>query len=354
MTFSAADMRSRLVRYEDLIPCKTAFIDARSPGSDQKENFTIIGPGVAENPDQHIHVKIPHGFNIGGARQPKGCVNSQHSHESEEVFLVHAGEWAFRWGEHGEDGEVILKAGDVISIPIHVFRGFECVSDSPGFLFAILGRDDPGHVMWAPYVFEEAAKHGLVLLESGRLVDTAAGEAIPDGEVLSKPTTAEEAASLRRLTLEEMQTCVVTLEELVLQADTALARRSQGVAEASILGPSCTAEGALAGKVSIDHGFQFRCLEFQPGGMVPLHTRSEEEVLFVHEGALTILWDSESIELRKGDTFTTPIGLARAFKASKDGATVFTVRRGNAPKAPVWQESLSGAAAERPGKIAAL
>ena len=37
-------LRQRLVRYIELQPCTNAFIDARSPGSDQKENFTIIGP----------------------------------------------------------------------------------------------------------------------------------------------------------------------------------------------------------------------------------------------------------------------------------------------------------------------
>ncbi len=40
----------RLVRYADLKPCLNAFVDTRTPGSDRKENFTIIGPGVAENP----------------------------------------------------------------------------------------------------------------------------------------------------------------------------------------------------------------------------------------------------------------------------------------------------------------
>jgi hypothetical protein len=38
-------MEKRIVRYGDLVPCKTAFIDAHTPGSDQKENFTIIGGG---------------------------------------------------------------------------------------------------------------------------------------------------------------------------------------------------------------------------------------------------------------------------------------------------------------------
>ena len=60
-------MADRIVRYGELVPCKTAFIDAHTPGSDQKENFTIIGGGVSESPDQHVHIAIPHGFNIGAA-----------------------------------------------------------------------------------------------------------------------------------------------------------------------------------------------------------------------------------------------------------------------------------------------
>ncbi|MCA3018339.1 MAG: cupin, partial [Rhodocyclaceae bacterium] len=95
-------LAERLVRYAELIPCTNAFIDARSPGSDQKENFTIIGPGVAENPQQHVHIREPHGFNIGAARQPPGCTNSLHSHDSAEVFIIHTGTWRFFWGEHGD------------------------------------------------------------------------------------------------------------------------------------------------------------------------------------------------------------------------------------------------------------
>ena len=68
-------MDGRIVRYGELKPCKTAFIDAHTPGSDQKENFTIIGGGVSESADQHVHISIPHGFNIGAAGHQK----NQHS-----------------------------------------------------------------------------------------------------------------------------------------------------------------------------------------------------------------------------------------------------------------------------------
>ena len=57
-----AEMENRIVRYGDLQPCKTAFIDAHTPGSDQKENFTIIGGGVSESPDQHVHITDRIGF----------------------------------------------------------------------------------------------------------------------------------------------------------------------------------------------------------------------------------------------------------------------------------------------------
>ena len=41
-----SEMDLNIVRYGELVPCKTAFIDAHTPGSDRKENFTIIGGGV--------------------------------------------------------------------------------------------------------------------------------------------------------------------------------------------------------------------------------------------------------------------------------------------------------------------
>ena len=56
------EMEARIVRYGDLMPCKTAFIDAHTPGSDSKENFTIIGGGVSESPDQHVHIAETPGF----------------------------------------------------------------------------------------------------------------------------------------------------------------------------------------------------------------------------------------------------------------------------------------------------
>ena len=57
---TSEEMEKFIVRYSDLKPCKTAFIDAHTPGSNQKENFTIIGSGVSESPDQHVPVSYTH------------------------------------------------------------------------------------------------------------------------------------------------------------------------------------------------------------------------------------------------------------------------------------------------------
>ncbi len=302
-----------------------------------KENFCIIGPGVAENPGQHVHVKIAHGFNIGGARQPKGCINSQHSHETEEVFLVHSGAWAFRWGHDGADGEVILKPGDVISIPVNVFRGFECVSDDESFLFAILGGDDPGHVTWAPYVFEEAKGHGLVLTKSGRLIDTKKGEIIPDDDEPYVPIDEEELKKFRHMSLAEMSDCVILADEALSEQETVLTAHSKGVREMPILGPENSAEDVEGAKVSGPHGFHLRKIIFEGKGRIPAHSRAEEEVLFVQHGIVTLFWGDQFIELHKGDTITVPKGLVRSWWSTDDaGAIVFVVRGGDAPKAPNW------------------
>jgi quercetin dioxygenase-like cupin family protein len=330
------NLDERIIRYTALVPCKQAFIDTRTPGSNQKENFCLVGPGVAENPQQHVHIRIPHGFNIGGARQPPGCKNSHHSHVSEEVFVVHDGRWKFTWGVDGQDGEAVLTAGDTISIPVNVFRGFENVGDSDGFLFAVLGRDDPGHVTWAPYVLERAREHGLVLLQDGRLFDATLGEPMPADAQPEQPLTAAKVAEFRRMTAAEMADCVLLSAEMRHSTATALGR-IDGIAECPIVGPQNAAEAVAAGKISWPHGFHVRSLQLSPGAQVPAHARREAEVIFVHRGTLTVTVEGQQRSLGQGDLITTPIGARRSFGNIDAGrCDLIVVRGGNAPTAPEW------------------
>ncbi len=331
-TSQLADIEAeRLVRYADLKPCTTAFIDTRTPGSAEKENFTIIGPGVAESPDQHVHIEIPHGFNIGGARQPPGCLNSQHSHETAEVFVVHSGTWAFLLGPNTEDGEVILGPGDTISIPIHVFRGFKNVGEDTGFLFAVLGGDDPGHVTWAPYVFDNAKEYGLILLEDGSLVDTTRGETVPEGKKPMQPTTEQDVARLRRLTADDMADCVVLRSELQPENGASL----PDLREYPIIGTARAEEQLAAGKMAWPHGFQLRFVAVSPGVTTSKHSRAEEEVIFVQRGELTVSLPDGDICMGSGDVLTVPIDSPRSFSNSGSETTeCYVVRGGDDPQPP--------------------
>jgi quercetin dioxygenase-like cupin family protein len=331
---SRMKLNERLVRYDDLKPCHTAFIDTRSPGSDKKENFTIIGPGVAENPDQHVHISIPHGFNIGGARQPPHCLNSQHSHLTNEVFVVHTGTWAFRSGVDAKDGEIILKSGDVISLPTDIFRGFENIGQNTGFLYAVLGEDDPGRVLWAPQVFDLAADHGLILMEDGSLVDTLANETPPEGVSPMPRTSSEQITAHQLADFSVLKTVCIRSRSFDWMTGTALAA-FDGVEEAPLLGPGNELESIPDGRLCWSHGFVMRALKMAPGSKVPTHIRQEEEVIFVHQGELIVEVDDKPLELKKGDTFTTPIGSKRSFSnQGKNDCIVYITRRTDQPQAP--------------------
>lgn len=322
-------LRARLVRYSELRPCSNAFIDARSPGSDQKENFTIIGPGVAENPHQFVHIREPHGFNIGGARQPPGCTNSLHSHHSEEVFIIHHGTWRFFWGEHGDAGDAVLGPGDVISIPINVFRGFENVGDEIGFMFALLGGDDPGRVHWAPHVIEKARGYGLVLLDNGSLIDTTQGETVPAGSKAVLPSTPAEVAYIREPAREELIARIVRAASFRVNAASHLT--SPGVREAAIIGAAKSTDGFASSPIAIPHNFTLRHLALDAGSRTSMHVRDCVEVLLVHRGRMTWKNDAgECTNLGAGDTFTVPRGMARQIKAI-ESSSIFVVRGGNDP-----------------------
>lgn len=313
----------RIVRYRDLVPCRDAFIDTRSPGSDRKENFTIIGPGVAENPEQFVHISEPHGFNIGGARQPPGCLNSQHSHETVEVFYVHTGQWRFMTGEHADDGEVRLGPGDLISIPTRLFRGFENVGEDIGFLWAVLGGDDAGHVLWAPYVFDMARDYGLVLLENGSLVDTARGEVVPEGARIMPVTSREQIAALGRADSAQLEACVLRGESV----------RPGGL----FAGEPGVAERLLVGAAPIDwpHGFTIIESRLAAGSALPRHRLDVADVWFVQQGALEIAIGEALTRCGPGDTVTVPRHAERAVRNIGEGEAVLVQVRGGDALPPV-------------------
>jgi len=317
-----ADMEKRIVRYGDLKPCKTAFIDAHTPGSDQKENFAIIGGGVSESPDQHVHIAIPHGFNIGAAGQPPRVRNSLHDHHTAEAFFVLSGRWRFFWGRWGKAGEVTLGVGDIINIPTGIFRGFENVGTDYGMIMAVLGGDDAGGgVMWAPQVIEDAAVHGLVLAETGKLYDTKKGAKLPDGvKPMPLMTEAELAKRPEPTTADVLPNHVARYWDLVALADKK---------PAMVIGE----KGILRDKP----GFEVEFITNRSASEEK-HSHKVPSVLMPVKGHWRVDWDGGSATLAAGDTMSVPGNLAHSVVPSMTGeAALYHIVATGDPAGHTWK-----------------
>ncbi|MEM6385568.1 MAG: cupin domain-containing protein [Pseudomonadota bacterium] len=304
------DLSDRIVRYGELQPCRTAFIDAHTPGSDLKENFTIIGGGVSESADQHVHIALPHGFNIGAAGQPPRCRNSLHSHRTAEVFFVLSGRWRFFWGRWGTSGEVVLEAGDIFNIPTGMFRGFENIGDDYGMIMAILGGDDAGGgVVWAPQVIEDASAHGLVLAETGKLYDTKRGEALPDGVApMAKLSEAEANAFPEPSAKDVVGGYVRRYWDMVAIADKTPCK---------VIGET----GIIRDKPGFEVDFMTRA----SASDAPV-SFGRPRVLMPVTGHWRVTWASDVAALAPGDTMSVPADLAHSVVPAMTGeAALYSV-----------------------------
>ena len=316
------EIKKRLVRYGELKPCKTAFIDAHTPGSNQKENFTIIGSGVSESADQHVHINIPHGFNIGAAGQPPKCRNSLHSHRTAEVFFVLSGRWRFFWGRWGKAGEVVLEKGDIINIPTGIFRGFENVGVDYGMIMAVLGGDDSGGgVIWAPQVIEEAKEHGLILSNKGKLYDTKKGENLPSGST-PMPTLSEKELKM----FDEPETSIIIKNHVARYLDL---RSLSYNSTAQVIGEN--------GKLRDKPGFEVDFITEKSNKEICLYKKPV--VYMPVKGSWKISWNENTLILNSGDTITFPENLEHNLKSSMTGeAALYRIIATDDPAGPTWRQ----------------
>ena len=310
------EMEKRIVRYGELRPCKTAFIDAHTPGSDQKENFTIIGGGVSESADQHVHIVDTPGFNIGAAGQPPKCRNSLHSHRTAEVFFALKGRWRFFWGRWGKAGEAVLEEGDIINIPTGIFRAFENIGTDYGMIMAILGGDDAGGgVIWAPQVITDAKDYGLVLGKNGKLYDTKKGQKLPEGVPPMPLLSDEELKAFPELTTRQvLPNHVARYLDMMAMADHQPCK---------VIG----AEGLLRDRP----GFE---VELLTRGSIPdaAYATDKHEVLMPMRGYWRLTWQNGSTVLNPGDTAAIPPGLSHSLMPSMTGeASLYRVRNTDDP-----------------------
>lgn len=316
------EMRARVVRYGELVPCKTAFIDAHTPGSNQKENFTIIGGGVSESPDQHVHIRDTPGFNIGAAGQPPKCRNSLHSHRTAEVFFVLKGRWRFFWGRWGTAGEVVLEEGDIFNIPTGIFRGFENIGTDYGMIMAILGGDDAGGgVIWAPQVIEDAREHGLILGENGKLYDSKKGQTLPEGLSPMPLLTEDELKTFPEPGIAEViPGYVARYWDLMALADKHPAK---------VIGE----HGMLRDRP----GFEVELINHRSATTDQIIS-AKNDVLMVMRGHWRLTWDGGSLVLAPGDTCAVPPNLGYTLVPSMTGeASLYRVRDTDDAAGPTWR-----------------
>lgn len=325
-------MNSSLVRYMELIPGTSAFIDARTPGSDRKDNFCIIGAGVAESTRQHVHIRETAGFNIGAAGQPPGIKNSLHSHHTAELFLVFKGKFRFYWGNEGEN-EAILSAGDVISIPTNLFRGFEVVGRDYGFMYSVLGGDNSGGgVIWHPKVITDSQHYGLFLKADGTLIDTIDGDAEVSDEQLMPLLTAHEMQQFDHYSAADMMAFV--------------ALKKDYKATQNDFSQSDYQQFALTGHPQAGYDYQVKSADdvsinaysLSQGNSIPMHTRTDKQVLINFEGdtEISIEKDNEiaTVLLTTGDVLNIPEGAAISLTNKRGTSFVYYILGNDQPAYP--------------------
>lgn len=345
----AAELRRRTIRATDYVSCAEAFIDCRTPGSDRKENYSIIGSGVTQNAAQVVNLTDPHGFQIGAAAMPRGVTNSLHLHFTAEVFVNTRGEWLMRWGTDGTDGEFLCREGDIVSVPTWIFRGFTNVGRDDGWLFTVLGGDDTGGIVWGPSVLAEAKAHGLHLSQDGQLVETAPGAAPPPGVRVVAPLADSDRARLRTVTPEQMRRRVVGPADLVWSARAFLCSGlpGGGAELAAVIGPGMTEDRDQEPSITSPHMFSLARLRAAAGEGLLTHRHDVPQALIVTAGRWRVALDDVATEIGFEDTLSVPAGTWRRFEALEDGAEAVVVNGGDARVHLEWARPVVEAARAR-------
>lgn len=347
---SACEAASRTIRKSDFVACSLAFIDCKTPGSHLKQNYSMIGPGVTTSTDQVVNLREPHGFNIGAAAMPHGIVNNLHMHFTAEVFMCFDGEYEIRWGPEGKDGTLVVSAGDIISIPTWIFRGFTNTGPDDGFLFTCLGGDNTGGIIWHPSILSGAAAHGLYLTRDNILVDTASGGVRPDEAALMPPISAADIAAMRPWSVSEMAARSVAADRRAFQPlallDSVLPGHKSEMAP--VIGFGMSAARGVVPPIAGDHGFAMEWLRLDPGQSVSTHQVPAKQVLMVWRGEARIVLNPQgdvSEELASRDMISVPGGVWRAIVNS--GTTMLellVITSGDERSPPVFPEATIAAA----------
>ena len=320
------EIERRTIRRSDWVPCNSAFIDCRTPGSDRKENYAFIGAGVSQNAEQFVNLTENHGFNTGAAGMPNGISNNLHMHFTAEVFINLGGEFRLRWGVDGKQGEYVSHDGDVISIPTWIFRGFTNEGPDEGILYTVLGRDVTGGIIWGPSVLREAESYGLHLTADNQLIDTVAGDVLPDDVALITPMKQHYIDELTTFTVEDMRSRVIQPGDRKYSAAALLCAAVEGgrVELATAIGYGMSENRRQVPNVHEPHSFNLAWVKAEPGQGVLRHRHDKTQALLFKTGRWEVTLNDDStttVNLGAGDAFSVPEGAWRAYRCVEGDET---------------------------------
>jgi quercetin dioxygenase-like cupin family protein len=354
---SPAELALRFIPFSSLRSTTEAFIDYCLPECKPKLNYALIGPGVAQNPNQPVNLREPHGFQVGGVSLPHGKVNPAHMHFTCEVFICTRGDWRIQWGFNPEPNAAEIGEGDIVSVPTWVYRGFTNVGVDDGFLFTALGGDRTGGVLWGPTTVAAAARQGVYLTDDYRMIDTTRGEVVPEGTRLFQPMAPAEIAQLRVWTAQEMTSRIVRFADLQWSSHGLLdsALPGCGAQMAAVVGLGMCEDRNSQASVVNAHGVSIEWLRIPPGGRVSRHRLDEKQVLIAKRGRIELLVDTTGGPVSHTlagtatgwDTFSVPPICWRTLRNAGEGdALVVVMTAGDHRKRITWAESVIDAAAK--------
>ena len=292
-------MNIRLAKFKDLIPSSLPFVEGKLDGHKERKNYSIVGPGVAEDSKQFVKIAMPHSFNLGAVSALPKNGSGLHSHTTAEVFIIYSGKWRFYWGAEGKD-ETILSAGDIISMPTNMFRGFENAGNQEGLIFVVLGGDDPGIITWVPSVLEKAKKTGMALLNDNSLIDLSIND-IPKNKSLLEPISSEEIKKFDNYKFNELEKFICKFSDRINYEN----KINENFNLIQVLGDTFQ-DKKFNPVINHNTGFNLSILKAKKGKLENLKF-SKPTIMFSQKGSWQIKINDFLMKLNPRDTISIPI-----------------------------------------------
>ena len=292
-------MTERIARFNELTPSTLPFVEGRIKGHKERKNYSIVGPGVAEDSQQSVKISEPHGYNLGAVSANPKNGSGLHSHTTAEVFLIYSGNWRFYWGADGRN-EIILSKGDIISMPTNMFRGFENAGDEEGLIFVVFGNDDPGIITWVPNVLIKAKETGLALLDDNSLVDLKESE-IPPNRKLLEPITNEMLQKFDNYQIHEIEKFICRFKN---QTNHEIDLKN-GIKLIQIIGSNFS-DNKYDHLINHNTGFNLSILKAKKGLIEDL-IFDKPTILFSQKGTWKVKIEKDEFNINSKDTFSLPL-----------------------------------------------